>query len=381
MNRSLTELQYQCHELDLVFSAFDTKEMLMDLLATRLGKDDPTLQLPCLLSRDVKKIKEIQFQQLLTDPKYVYEQKIDGCRAKLHLAAAPGETRIDSRHRSVKTFQYREATENFPHMQALGSKDLGGTILDGECKMPVDRMRLGQTDTQDSLTSAASVFNSKPQRAQEIQRLYGLMQYIAFDILYYQGVDIRGFNFQTRREYLEKVIKQLDGITDGWLHLSTVYTTEPEQLFKDIVNLGGEGIMIKDTTSPYTLKAGSRPKAMYKWKKLLTGKCFVTGYVTGQGEFDGLVGSLLVSCYDKKNDQPREIGAVQPGDLAMRYEMSLADGSLAAEMYGTTLTCIFQQWTKNKRMRHAIVSNRNAQATREEMVVDFKQEIPKWLIS
>ena len=81
--------------------------------------------------------------------------------------------------------------------------------------------------------------------------------------------------------------------------------------------------------------------------------CFVTGFVPGEGEFSGLIGSLLVSIL--QDDQAVEIGAIQPGDLDFRRSISEADGSLRDDIYGKVAEVSFLCKTKNSRLRHAVL--------------------------
>lgn len=330
-----------------------TKEELMDKLAAYYRKQDPNRkpllkQLPTMLARNVKDLSKEEFDELLTSPDWVYEEKLDGCRAKLHFTK--DGCRIDSRHRSVTTYEYAEKTDCFPHFRDWKVDWAVGTILDGEVLMPVNEMNSGKTQTEGSLTTTASVFNSSPERSIELQMRFGPCMFVAFDILCHNGADIRSLPFGSRRFRLGMVTGRLHHAS---LKITTLFTCDPRTHYEQILQFGGEGLMLKNLHAPYPLREGQRTRAMYKWKKSYDIDCFITGFVPGEGEFSGLVGALLVSIMDR--ERPREIGAIQPGTLDIRREMSHADGSLKDAYYSKVVEVNFQDWTKNKRMRHAIL--------------------------
>ena len=59
-----------------------------------------------------------------------------------------------------------------------------------------------------------------------------------------------------------------------------------------VINLGGEGIMIKDPKSFYE---GKRSSYFLKVKKFDDSEAIVTGFEGGEGRCEGMVGALKVT--------------------------------------------------------------------------------------
>jgi len=357
--KNKSELQHEVVEAGICIdprSGKYTKEMLMDMLATLYRKQDvqrpPLLpQLPVMLARKVKDLHENELDAILDSPKgaWIAEEKLDGVRAKLHLEST--SNRIDSRHRSDVTYEYVEKTNGLPHLRNIRHY-IPGTVLDGELLMPASKITDGKTVTDSVLTSTTATINSLPGRAIELQERFGYCQFYAFDILFHCGRDVRQLPYSFRYKLLCGVHIALTS------YLCFRLPTHRDKKFIDfyhhIIKRGGEGIMLKRLDWPY--EGSKRSKGMYKLKKEEEIDCFITGFVPGEGEFSGLVGSLLVSVFeDDRSLQKQEIAAVQPGDLGFRNKISLADGSLCEDMYGKVVEVSYLCKTKNDRLRHAVL--------------------------
>ncbi len=332
-----------------------TKEALMDMLVEHYHKSDVqgqrlVAQLPVMLARNVKDLKPVQFEGLRENKNglWIAEEKLDEVRAKWHLGEA--NNRIDSRNRSDVTYEYVEKTAVLPHLKNFVHK-IPGTVLDGGLRMPVKEIHDGKTQTVDWLTTTTAVVNAKPARALYLQEKYGYCQYFIYDILYYQGTNVRKYDYKARYKLVCEVHKQLRSILTIVrlpLHVASSF----EAFYRSIVAAGGEGLMLKRLDWPYV--DHGRCKGEFKWKKYKELDGFVTGFIPGEGEFSGLVGSLLISIFDK-NGGKQEVAAVQPGKLTFRKEISLADGDMIDTMYGKVYTVGYLQKTKNARLRHAVI--------------------------
>lgn len=123
-----------------------------------------------------------------------------------------------------------------------------------------------------------------------------------FDVLYYQEPLIDA-PLELRRETLESIVK----LEENKIQLSKqVKTTsenleEAEKLFKDSIDQGHEGIMIKDPTAPYI--PGIRGKKMLKYKaEPETLDVVVVGGTYGKGKRAHFVGSYLLAINDEFGD-------------------------------------------------------------------------------
>jgi len=136
-----------------------------------------------------------------------------------------------------------------------------------------------------------------------------------FDILYIDGKDMTDEPYSGRRKALETVFPK------GILKLSeTRIVEEPaqlEEIFKESMAEGLEGIMAKDLSSPYT--AGKRKFAWIKLKKSYgksvdTIDAVIVGYYLGKGsraEFG--FGGLLVAVYNQDSDKLETVAKIGSG--------------------------------------------------------------------
>jgi ATP-dependent DNA ligase len=321
-----------------------TKEQLMNKLARKFNKN-LLPQFNVMLAQNLRKCRPEVMKAILNNEKqeWIAEEKLNGLRGKFHFGKEVN--RIDSRNRSDVTYEFGEKTESLVHFKLL-AHHLAGTVLDGELKMPVDKINNGHTQTIGSLTTTAAVVNSSPERALELQVRYGACNYYAFDVLYYCGEDVRKRPYYYRRELLQQVHTQLPMIL-----LPKCQKMNFEGFFKNIIAEGGEGILLKHKDWDY--QCGKRIRGQFKYKARHEMDCFITGSTPGEGEFSGLIGALLVSVLI--NEQKVEVAAIQPGSLGFRQSISLADGSLRDDMYGKVVEVSFFERTKNGRLRDAVL--------------------------
>lgn len=332
-----------------------TKEQLMDMLAKVYRERDvqwPALitQYPVMLARNVKDLAGAEFAKIRANKNglWIAEEKLDEVRAKLHFGLT--NNRIDSRNRSDVTYEYTEKTKCLPHLKNF-KHNIPGTVLDGGLLMPVRVIDYGKTQTDSSLTSTTATVNSSPERAIELQKVFGYCRYFIYDILFYEGTDVRPLPYEERYKLIREIYQELDD-PNNYIRQPMHRVAEFEEFYRMVVGMGGEGLMFKRLDYPYS--AVGRSKGEWKWKKYKELDGFVTGFVPGEGEFSGLVGSLLISIFDS-NGVTQEVAAVQPGDLPFRRSISLADGSMIDAMYSKVYTISYLQKTKNNRCRHAVL--------------------------
>lgn len=136
-----------------------------------------------------------------------------------------------------------------------------------------------------------------------------------FDIMYLEGKDLTGKSYKERRKILGKIFPK------DILKLSeSVLISRPEKLeeiFRDSLSKGLEGIMAKDLNAPYT--AGKRKFAWIKLKKSY-GKSVdtidgvIVGYYLGKGsraEFK--FGGLLVAVYNPDSGRFETVAKIGSG--------------------------------------------------------------------
>lgn len=150
-------------------------------------------------------------------------------------------------------------TERFPEIENAAKELPNGTVIDGEILPWMSGRVLPFTELQRRI-------GRKNLSAKILSELPVILQ--CYDILEYEGSDIRSFEFKTRREMLEKVLSGLDDkakqvifptetvAAATWKHLSELREKSRE--------LGVEGFMLKQRDSPY--RVGRHRGDWWKWK-------------------------------------------------------------------------------------------------------------------
>lgn len=178
------------------------------------------------------------------------EWKWDGIRAQLIKRA--GHVFLWSRGEDLMT-------ERFPEIVTAAEQLPDGTVLDGEILPWRDGRVLPFTELQRRIGRK----NLSPKFLAELPVVLQ-----CYDLLEYEGKDIREFEFKTRRELLEKVLATLDDDArnvifptesvqaESWEHLAEHRERSRER--------GVEGFMLKERSSPY--RVGRHRGDWWKWK-------------------------------------------------------------------------------------------------------------------
>jgi len=216
----------------------------------------------------------------LNSPAYVAEEKFDGSRYVMQITDKG--VILHSRRESVKGGMC-DKTNNVPHITQLPIlKKYVGTIFDGEIVSPDSKF-----------LSVMSVMGSSPERAIETQKENGLVSYMVFDILEYEGKNVRLMAFLHRRNLLEAIFKSGDW---GSIKLTKQVRNNKGEYYKKILKEGGEGIILKNWNCPYI--DGERPKRNWiKIKRLETYDGIVIGGQEGNGKYQKNLGALLIGQY------------------------------------------------------------------------------------
>ena len=159
-----------------------------------------------------------------------------------------------------------------------------GTWVDGElCAFKAD----GTTDWG----TAQSVLGSDSYRPD----LEPKMTYVVFDMMAYDGVDIRSAKLKDRREALENAFTKAGIFNSQAITLSPQFDNSTEA-YDALVAAGHEGAIVKDPTSRYT--SGGRGKGWYKMKASETADVVIMGATDGKGKYVGQIGAVVFGQYD-----------------------------------------------------------------------------------
>ncbi len=201
------------------------------------------------------------------------EWKWDGIRAQVIKRA--DEVFIWSRGEDLMT-------ERFPEIEKAACDLPNGTVIDGEILPWLDGRVLPFTELQKRI-------GRKNLSAEILSELPVILQ--TYDLLEYEGRDIRQLEFKTRREFLtdvmnalpsdsQKVIFPTDKVeAASWEHLA--------EIREQSRSLGVEGFMLKERNSPY--RVGRHRGDWWKWKiDPLTIDCVLIYAQKGSGKRSNL---------------------------------------------------------------------------------------------
>ena len=183
-------------------------------------------------------------------------------------------------------------TERFPEVTDAAFELPNGTVLDGELLpwrggrvLPFLEMqrRVGRKNLSTKLLEEVPV----------------ILQ--CYDLLEYEGRDIRSFEFKTRRQFLEEVLDDLSPAGKEIIRpTESVSVTTWKQLAKHREksrSLGVEGFMLKHRDSPY--RVGRHRGDWWKWKiDPLTVECVLIYAQKGSGKRSNLFTDYTFGVWD-----------------------------------------------------------------------------------
>ena len=236
-------------------------------------------------------------ETLPADGPYLYEPKWDGFRALVFRGGS--DLLIQSR-------DLKPLDRYFPEIHdALLEQVPDGSVIDGELVIA----------TKEGLDFDALQMRLHP-AASRVAKLAKAMpaSFVAFDVLAFEGRDLRGSPQLKRRDTLERALSN----ARPPLHLTpaTRDRQEAADWLSRFEGAGLDGVIAKPENSVY--QSGKR--AMVKVKHVRSADCVVGGFrwhKTGQGT---LVGSLLLGLYDERGAL-QHVGVTSSFTMAMRKQL------------------------------------------------------------
>jgi bifunctional non-homologous end joining protein LigD len=216
---------------------------------------------------------------------WMFEIKWDGVRAVAHIAE--GQCVIRSRKGEDITKQYPELLKLAAHVKATAA------VLDGEIVVPDEQGRPRFELIQPRIMARGE--HAIARMAAEAPA-----RYVAFDLLYRDGRDLRSLPLRTRKRELGSIIEPYD-----LLQVSQDFTVDGKELLKAAQAQGLEGIMAKRADSRYV---SSRTD---DWRKIKTGNeddFLICGYTIGERDHFG----ALLLC-EREGDGFTYVGNVGTG--------------------------------------------------------------------
>ena len=206
------------------------------------------------------------------DARWRFEPKLDGMRVLALLR--DGEVRLLSR-------RGMDVAERFPAIaRAIGRQPASSLILDGEI------VALDERGVPSFELLQERMHLSGPTGVAAAEARVPVLYY-AFDLLYLDGVDLRGVPLEDRIDTLARVL-----MPTAEVRLLEAFDTDGVTAFAVAQQNGLEGIVAKRRDSVY--ESGRRSRAWAKVKSRTSDEFVVGGYSAGEGGRARTFGSLLV---------------------------------------------------------------------------------------
>jgi bifunctional non-homologous end joining protein LigD len=217
---------------------------------------------------------------------WVFEVKWDGIRSIFYVHKMKDIFKLQSRNGIDITHRYPEIIESLKHVVKYNKS----AIFDGEIVVlnKEGYPEFGSHKERMSINSD-----------REISRLSKTLPatYYLFDILYYDGQDLRNKDYIDRRKILSKILSQSNYNNKKRIRISDYIEQQGVAVFENIKNMNIEGIIAKRKNSKYI--QGTRSKDWLKIKNSKTQDCVVIGYTSGEGSREKYFGSLILAAYER----------------------------------------------------------------------------------
>jgi bifunctional non-homologous end joining protein LigD len=255
----------------------------------------------------------------------IMEPKYDGIRllAEVNADGVATYTRTGNSQTGKLPEIEADLLANFPVGTVLDCEAVAFTVVDGV---------VGQ-----EWGGAQSVLGSGVKKAQLRSKTITL---VVFDMLEYNGLDIRPLPFSQRRAALQQVFDKAD-------FKYTILTPQMESTqdnYDALVEAGYEGAMVKDTTRPYA--SGIRGGGWTKLKATDEADVVIMGFKEGESSFKGMIGAVEFGQY--KDGVLTYRGRCSGMDLKMRQEMTAKQ----TQLIGSVISVAYMTIMPSGALRH-----------------------------
>jgi len=256
------------------------------------GRKVPATTAPPLLAHEVKGAKRAglpksiepmqahQTREPFSNPGWVYEPKLDGIRAVATLSE--GSVRLVTRRGN-------DVTPGYPGVAASVSRQpANSAVFDGEIVAFDDR----GVPSFERLQQRMNLSN--PVEIRQAEKDVPVV-YFVFDLLYLDGVDLRGAPLKERRRLLQQTLLPQPNV-----QLVDQLEMDGIEAYRAVVDLGLEGLVAKKRGSTYT--SGTRSQSWMKVKQRLTDEFIVVGFTKGLNARESTFGALAIATRDAEGN-------------------------------------------------------------------------------
>ncbi len=221
--------------------------------------------------------------------RYTMEVKLDGVRC-IAIKDSTGYVRMYTR-------SGKELHHKLDHIANQLQCIPGMWVLDGELGYVMSTFAIGATTpTAIDFNATMRVIGSDPveaRRKQQVNIAHGLgpIKFIVFDVLQVGNYRINTVIQKLRRDQLETLLERGTDLYD--VILSYQWPRWDETIYNNIVQSGGEGVMLKNPEAPYHI-GKRRANSWYKVKAYDTFDGVIVGWDPGKGKYEGAIGALVI---------------------------------------------------------------------------------------
>lgn len=300
--------------------------------------------------------KHKKHDQLMEDPEWVAEEKLDGWRFLMHFGGDLDRCYMTGRRTSEVT---GKLSEKGMCAECLWPKwdDIGYTVIDGEV-MPPDKA---------NFRDLAGIMNVTADQARVRISEIGQPWYHAFDLLFLDGRDMRSKSWLERKTALSRFMHEMANQRIKYVP----HWYEKKETYYRIIKEGGEGVVLKDIVAEYG-------EGWVKVKREATLDVIVTGFTDAKfgvtGKFYGQIGAAKVSVFSSTG-QMIEVAQVSGMDDVTRLDMT----NNPSRWLGTVIEISAYKWAKD-RLQHPRFSRHKPeanpkQATFTKMMQDLGESV------
>jgi DNA ligase-1 len=234
----------------------------------------------------------------------IAEWKLDGERMQIH-----------KRGKEVTIFSRRleQITKAYPDIVGLVQTHLKveNCIVEGEC------VAVDATDSSKMLPFQVLMRRRRKHRIDEMVVKIPAALFL-FDCLYVDGEDLTQLSYPSRRSRLEDIVKS--GNRFNLVPSFSTPTAEAvDKVFREAIEKGCEGIIVKSSGSKSIYRAGGRSWLWVKLKESYQAQAIgpvdlvVVGALWGRGRRAKMYGSLLAAVLDEESERLKTVCKVGTG--------------------------------------------------------------------
>jgi len=237
----------------------------------------------------VREIDSVEASRLDVAGKLAKQRKRDGMR---HYLVAGSDSRVRVYSRGMD-----DLTAHFERL-LVGLSLPPGTILDAE-------FVVSSPDGDDDFKAVSEICRSKPERARRTMASYektgNLLQFMVFDLLFYDRLPTWQLIFEERREGLIRALDLAYGSKSHTKFRHVVPMQQFERPLSECIGLvkrkSWEGLVLWRKDQPTQVHMNGKPKRCncYKFKPMREEDFIATGFELGQGRNSRVVGALKLA--------------------------------------------------------------------------------------